>query len=295
MHYQPYFTLQLFHSYYPENRCPDVSIEPTPACQRLLQGHRLVLKPRVDGVTLLVPLETPPPQQQPQQPVVALAPSLRFTFLLQLKQPNLISFTQLDPKFQAGRSFYVFSNETLKAPGTLDLRPTLVQRAALAQPTANQSALEARCAAILATLPPHHRQTLFGLVEIHNHRSLAADFSQPSHFRIPFAAKQQVWAYYLVINQGTPDTAYSIKDKSAAVRFETVAIEPRDRIITAIQDRFPNSQSILLKSTQPIPCQQVARPQLQLLKQGHTQPWIPHLPNPPNQHGTQVINLLVEL
>ena len=286
MHYQPYYTLQLFHSYYADNICPDVAIEPTPACQRLLQSYRLVLKPRLNGITLLVPLETA------KKPVIPLDTSMVFSFLLQLKTPNFVKFTQLAPQYQPGQSLYAFTNHTYKKPGTLELKPNIIQRSV--QPT-DPSSLAGRCAAILATLSPHQRHTTFGLVNIHHNKSLATNFSQPTHFQITFTAKQQVWNYYLVANKGTQETTFSIKDKGAAITFEAAPIVAQDPVVTAIQDRFPNTQTIRFQSTQPIPCQQLAKPNLQLIKQGHTKPWLPHLPNPPNQSGTQVINLLEEL
>ncbi|WP_299409918.1 hypothetical protein [Acaryochloris sp. IP29b_bin.148] len=293
MRYQSYFNLKLFHNYYREKICPDFTLESTLACQHLLQGHRCLLKSSINGVQILVPLETP------QQPLIPLDRSLTLTFLLRLNNPAFISFTQLDPRFQMGHSLYVFSNETLTASDSSEMASVVIQRSDLTKPAVTQSPIEARCAATLATLSPHQRQTVFGLVEIHNNGSLTADFSQSSEFKVTLAAKQQIWAYYLVVNKGTSAQTFSIqdknKDKSAAISFETAIIASGDRIVTALQNRFPNSQSILLKSTNPVTCQQIGRPQLQLLKQDDAKPWISHLPNPPNQHGTQVINLLRDL
>ena len=307
MRYQPYFNLQLIHNYYRQKTCPDFTLEPTPACQRLLQGHRCLLKSSINGVQVLAPLET-----ATNQPVIPLAQSLLWTFLLRLKNPAFVSFTDLDnPPFQVGRSLYVFSNETLTQPGSSELKAGVIKRSELTKPAATQSEpattqsepattqslIAARRAAALATLSPRQRQTVFGLVEIHNNGSLTADFSQNSIFKVTFAAKQQIWAYYLVADKETSAQTFSIQDKnkdqSAAISFETATIAPGDRIVTALQNRFPNSQSILLKSTTLVTCQQIGRPDLQLLKDA--KPWISHLPNPPHQHGAQVINLLRDL
>ncbi|MBE7382963.1 MAG: hypothetical protein F6J95_016295 [Leptolyngbya sp. SIO1E4] len=289
MHYYPYFSLKLFHSYYQQQICPDFTIEPTPVCQRFLQGHRWVLKPSANGLQLLVPLENA------QEPMISLAEAATFTFLLRLKTPAFIAFTQLDPAYQASRSLYTFSNETLTGVDASELTSALVQRDSLTQPNADPSSLEARCAAVIATLRPAQRRSVFGLIEIHINDSLPQAFSQSREFTLTFAAKQQLWTYYLVADKGTAAEAFSIQDKDANIRFSQAALDPRDRVLTAIQTRFPGSQPIRLQSVAPVPCREVGKPNLQLFKAGHTKPWIPHLPNPPNQQGTQVINLLEDV
>ncbi|NER78564.1 MAG: hypothetical protein F6K42_03105 [Leptolyngbya sp. SIO1D8] len=289
MRYQTYFGLKLFHNYYQQQVCPNFSIKPTPDCQHRLLGYRMILKSSINGFQLLMPLK------DAQQPMFPLAESEVFTFLLTLTNSAFISFTQLAPEYQPNRSLYVFSNETLTEPGSPELTSTLIQRATLTAPKANLSPLEARAARAIATLDLPQRSTIFGLVEIHNNGSLAADFSRSSDFRIRFVAKQQVWTYYLVANRGTPTEAFSIQDKDTEITFAHTTPDPRDRVLTAIQDRFPNSQPILLRSATAIPCREMGKPNLQLLKVGHTKPWIPHLPNPPNQQGTQVINLLEDV
>ena len=287
MQYHPYFKLQLLHRYYAEHICADFIIAPTAACQRLLRNHRCVFKPSVNGFQMLVPLE------HNQRPVVPLTESLSWVFVLRLKNPNFVSFTQFESEYQASQSLYVFSNDGFKVPGSSDLGTTVVQRQA--KLPADRSPLEAQCAATLAALPFSQRSSVFGLVILYNNGSLAQDFSDMSEFNIRFAAKQQVWTYYLVADKGTSTKTFSIQDERAELTFSSVKINPRDRIVTAIQQRFPDRQPILLQSSRPIPCQQYGRPNLQLLKQGHSKPWIPHLPNPPNHHGTQVINLLEDV
>lgn len=289
MHYQPYFRLQLFHPYYRDQICPDFGIVPSQACERLLKGHRLVLKPSVNGLEVLVPLDTA------QQPLIPLAPALTFTFLLQLQNPAFVSLTQFDVAYNASRSLYVASNDGLDHPGTLTLPAEIIAREALNSPaTHSPVSLVARCAAI-AEVHTRQHSPLFGVVEIRNNGSLSPDFSQCSNFKLTFAAKQQIWAYYLVTHVNDVTGVFSIQDKAAEITFAEATIDPSDRIVTAIQQRFPDSHAVLLKSQTPVPCRATGRPHLQLLKQGHSKPWIPHLPNPPNPHGAQVINLLEEV
>ncbi len=309
MQYQSYFNLSLHHSFYHRPICPDLVLAPTLACQCLLKGHRLVLKPGVNGLQLLIPIGPD------QRPVLPLDESLILTFLLKLKKPDFASFTQLESQYQPGRSLYVFSNEENNDPGDLALRPTIVQFQRLLQiamehassepessthpPLENISPLEVRCAAI-AELKTTQRGQIFGLVEIHHRGFLVQDFSQNIEFTIPFSAKERVWSYYLVTDQATPANSFSILDQGTEdpenrLQFSVAQSDLDDRVLASIQQRFPESRTVLLRSDAPVVCREIGRPNLQLIKAGHAKPWIPHLPNPPNQHGTQVINLLDDL
>lgn len=288
MHYQPYFNLALFHDYYQKQICPDFTIEPTRVCQRILKGHRLVFKPSINGLQLLMPVESD------QQTVLALDKSLIFTFLLRLKNSDFVTFTQLDPLYHPDRSLYVFSND---GTNTSSLALTLIQRQKLAQPKSEQSPLEARCAAIaeLHTVPASQ---LFGVIEIHHH-DFPKGANQNRDFTITFVAKKQIWKYYLITDKSTSATAFSIQPKDAAIRFSPFKGDTSDRILAGIQQRFPESQTVLLRSDTPVACREIGRPNLQLFKKGNDKEqdklWISNLPNPPNQHGTQVINMLEEV
>ena len=288
MNYQRLFCLTIFHDYYQDQTCPDFTIEPTQACRKLLQGHRLLVKPMVNGLWVMVPLD------DFQQPVIPLAESLVFTFLLKLKSQAFVSFTQLATDYDAVQSLYAFSNQNLETPGVSELSPILVQRFVLSQPAANQSALEQRWAHV-SDLKIAGRDKVFGLVEIHRNGSLVTAPLQTSEFKIRFAVKQQIWKYYLIAANAAQSATFSIQDKDANIAFMKADIDPSDRVLALIQHRFPSSQPVLFQSEAPVPCQEMGRQNIQLLKNGQTQPWIPHLPNPPNQHGSQVVNVLEDV
>ena len=288
MHYQRCFSLSIFHDYYRDNACSDFIIEPTRACQKLLKGHRLLIKPTINGLWVLTPVDAE------QQPVFPLAASVTFTFLLKLKNPEFISFTQLDADYSAIASLYSFSNQTLQTPGTADLSPLLVQRSALHEFNPDASDLETRLAKVIE-LKTAERKTVFGVANLHNNGSIPTNGSTVSEFRIPFAAKTKIWKYYLIAAKNSQSAPYSIHDKDAEIAFAPVEMEPSDRVAISIRHRFPESQPILFQSETRVPCQEVGRQNIQLLKNGHTKPWIPHLPNPPNHHGAQVINLLEDV
>ena len=291
MQYQRLFSLNIFHDYYRDRTSPDFTIEPTQACQKMLQGYRLLLKPMVNGLWILVPVN------EAQQPVIPLAESLTFTFLLKLNNLALVSFTQLAPDYNAVQSLYVFSNQDLETPGVSELTPLLVQRSALHQPQAEQSALEKRLAP-LSDLKTSRSDKVFGLIEIHNNAALSTDPAQISEFEIRLPVKQQIWKYYLIAASDAQSATFSIQDQDAKISFTQTNIDPGDRVLALILHRFPTSQPVLFQSEAPVPCQETGRQNIQLLKTvkpGQTQTWIPHLPNPPNLHGSQVINVLEDL
>ena len=288
MHYQRCFSLSIFHDYYRDNACSDFTIEPTRACQKLLSGHRLLLKATVNGLWVLMPVD------DEQQPVFPLAESVTFTFLLKLKNPEFISFTQLDTDYSAIASLYSYSNQPLKTPGTADLSPLLVQRSALHPSNLDATGVEKRLAKI-PELKFAERKNVFGVVNLYNNGAIPTNGSTVSEFRIPFAAKAKIWKYYLIAAKTTQSAAFSIYDKDAEIVFAPIEMDPSDRVAISIQHRFPDSRPVLFQSETRVPCQEAGRQNIQLLKNGHTKPWIPHLPNPPNHHGAQVINLLEDV
>ena len=288
MHYQRFFSLNIFHDYYRDQICPDFTITPTQTCRKILQGHRLLIKPMSNGLWVMVPLN------EDHQPMIPLTESLTFTFLLTLNNLAWVSFTQLAADYDAVQSLYTFSNQNLSTPGRSELTPILVQQSALKLPEADQSALEQRLAHI-PDLKTSRQLNVFGVVEIRKNDTLSTDPLSISEFQIRFPVKQQVWKYYLIAANSAHSATFSIHDDDANISFAKVDIDPGDRVLALIQHRFPTSQPVLFQSEAPVPCQETGRQNIQLLKTGQTQPWIPHLPNPPNHHGSQVINVLEDL
>ncbi len=291
MSHQPHFSLSIQHSYYQQQHCADFRLEPTQACQRILQRHRLVNKSSVGEVQILAPVEE---KGEKQQSLVRSDDGLIFTFALKLKNPNFASFTTLDSHYKPGRSFYVFSNEKSEDSA---LQATVIQFQDLNKE--KQSALAARCGAI-SELNSMHRSQIFGIVEIHHHRTFEQGSSQPSEFHISFAAKQHQWSYYLVADKALAIDTFSIRNKVTSekqqeLKFSRIESAQSDRIVASIQQRFPESQTVLLKSDQLVTCKDSGRTHLQLMKQDHEIPWIPNLPHPPDEHGIQIINLLTDL
>lgn len=291
MPYQPYFSLSIRHSYYRQQDCSDVSLAPTQGCQNFLQRHRCLAKSDGRGLHVLVSLD------DQQRPLIPLDEGAIFTFLLKLNNPKFTNFTQLDAGYQPGRHFYVFSNENIDAGDEWELRSQVFSFQDLHQK--NASPLLTRCAAI-AELNTLQRRQIFGVVEIHPRNNFGQVTDQPPAFKIGFTAQARRWSYYLVTDQSVAADAFSIRDQDTNAQrqklsFSRVDSDASDRLIATIQQQFPHSQTVVFQSDTPVPCQDQGRAHLQLMKRGHNTAWLPHLPNPPNDHGIQVINLLTDV
>ncbi|MEM8639434.1 MAG: hypothetical protein AAGG51_11545 [Cyanobacteria bacterium P01_G01_bin.54] len=286
LQYQPYFSLKIVHPYYPDEICSDLVMEPTPDTAQQLKNHRLLWRTSMNSLSLRQAI------QADQQPLVPVAMETCFTFLLRPRTSEFMSVTQLESEFPV-QHFYRFSNANqTKRSKTKILSVTELSRADLVKPQTEPSDLESRCAAILNQT----NGSLFGCIEIHHNAALAANDGEDTKFTLALSAKAQTWNYYLVVKKGIAANTFSIQDKDKEITFATAAIaDDTDPIATAIQSRFPTSQAVVLRSQKPVACRARSRPNLQLIKKGSTQPWIPHLPNPPNQQTTQVINLLAQM
>ena len=285
MRYQSLFELELSHSYYQQQRCPDLAIAPTPACQRALQGCRLTLKSRPNGLAVFVSVG------EGDRPLVPLEASSTLTFFLKLKNPNFIGATELDPGYRPGSSVYFFRRGgAIANSGATKLASTWVDLDRAAGASADE--LAGRAMASIAQLPPRERRTVFGIVEI---AQADLEIGTRREFAIAFTAKSQIWKYYAIVPRGTPADTFSIRDKDAAVAFNRAPIDAGDRVAASIRSRFPDSEILLWQSAGAIAHRETGRSNLQLLKAGQTNPWIAHLPNPSPRHGSQAINVLVEM
>ncbi len=90
MKYLPFFEIQLLHTYYADDVCPDFLVEPDLATQKLLSNHRCVLKPTFNGAQILMPVE------DNLSPFISVKIGTSFTFNLRLQNPDFTLFTDLD-------------------------------------------------------------------------------------------------------------------------------------------------------------------------------------------------------
>ncbi|NET44165.1 hypothetical protein [Okeania sp. SIO2B3] len=90
MNYKKLFELSILHEYYANKLCSDFILEPTIECRKILSGHRLIIKNKVNGIVIITPVN-PDDENKPQ---IELAEDLQFTFVLKLKNPKLLNFTE---------------------------------------------------------------------------------------------------------------------------------------------------------------------------------------------------------
>lgn len=267
MSYQKLFGLDIFHSFYQDKICPDFYLEPTPACEKILKGHRLVLKNQINGIQIIARLN------EEGEPWIQIAEDVKFSFFLKLINTNFVTFT--DVVQPNSNSIYLFKNQNITGNKSLELGRKLEKLSNI-------------------TLPQMH--SVWGVVEIYHNPS----FSKKSNYKITFEAKKQHWKYYLVTNKNTQADEFEIKDTEQArlpkITFAQREIEQQDRVVAMIAEQFPDSQQYLFQSETEIGEQEVPRRNIQLLKKAETQSsktvWIEHLPNPPNSSATKIINLL---
>ncbi len=276
MNYKKLFELSIFHEYYRDNICPDFVVEPTIKCSKILRGHHLIVKNKVNGIVVVAPVDSE------NKPEFELAENLQLTFKLKFKNKNFIDFTEIDWE-PVDNSIYQFSNQNTTQIGESDLEITPTQLS-------------------IQKLPKG--QNIFGIVDIYNNSSLPKNLSQSSEYKITFQAKKQKWCYYLITDNITNGNEFLILDQDTTreaeitfTRFAKAEAEKTDPIFSALSQQFPQSQQYLFKSDLEIPCQEGGIKNIQLVhqKNGNGQSenvWIDHLPNPPNHNGIQVINAL---
>lgn len=276
MNYKKLFELNILHKYYRDNICPDFIVEPTIKCSKILRGHRLIVKNKVNGIVVVTPVDSDKKLE------FELADNLQFTFILKLKNQNFIDFTEIDWK-PVDNSIYQYSNQNNTQIGESDLEITKTQLS-------------------IRKLPKG--QNIFGIVDIYNNSSLPKNFTKSSEYKITFQAKKQQWCYYLITDNITNGNEFLILDKDTTrkaeikfTRFAKAEAEKTDQILSALSQQFPKSQQYLFKSESEIPCQEGGIKNIQLVHQkngnGESENvWIEHLPNPPNHNGIKVINAL---
>jgi len=277
MNYQRLFELSIVHDYYQGEICPDLSVEPTPECSQILAGYRLLVKRKVNGITIIAPVAPG------GKPLLELADNLSFTFLLKIHNPYFLDFTQIDPKFirtPVGRYLYAFSNEKNTEVGVSSLESTFISWSEIQCPQG---------------------ENILGTVTIYNNSSLPKVATQTSQYQIAFQSKKHYWYYYLIADSKSNGDVFLIEDgedtREPKLQFTQTELSPSDTdyIHTFFGPQFSGKLLYLFKSDIEITCQEAGRQNIQLLKQngkGSSTVWIEHLPNPPNRTGIQVINTL---
>jgi len=277
MDYQQLFELSIIHDYYRSKICPDLSIEPTPECNQFLANHRLMVKRKVNGISIIVPVV------EGNKPLLGLAENATLTFFLKTNNSHFFNFTNIDPKFirtPIGCYIYSFSNEKKTEIGVSSLDSTLIA---------------------WDDLKLLQRQNIFGIVKIYNNLSFPKISTQASDYNIHFQSKKHYWYYYLIADNKNNDDVFFVEDREDArepkIKFtKTDLTQLNESSVQAFfGSKFSGKRLYLFKSDTEITCQEEGRKNIQLLKQSGKNSktvWIDHLPNPPNHTGIKVINAL---
>ena len=92
MRYQRLFEINIFHEYYQDKVCNDLIIEPTIECRKILNGHRLILKNKSNGIEVIAAVD----QNSSNKPFIKLADNLKFTFILSIRNSSFLDFTDFN-------------------------------------------------------------------------------------------------------------------------------------------------------------------------------------------------------
>ena len=248
--YQPLFQISLLHDYYEGSSCPDLSIRPTPACEKLLKGHRMLAKASPGCIQV----KTAVVDHESQKPFLPLSEGTKLSFFLDLQNPCFKHFTKLDKLSPC--NMYLFS----------DFSNTL-----------NQPASEYR---IISRAKAGADHKPFALVEIQVKEGLFS--TQEKKFDIKFEAVKIKWKYYLIAPNLNKNYDYNIVDYSTnvknvdgstngkeAITFEKVERESplEDEVAQVLREEFPEpNQTYLFISTNEVPSCAIGRKNIQLIK-----------------------------
>jgi len=256
MKYRPLFELSVTHAYYADARCPDFVIEASEETARLLKNHRLMLKPKPDGMKVLASVD------DEGRLFLPLSDTAEFVFSLRLQNPDFALFTDLTDF--TGENSLRFSNATLGEGNTVLLRDsrleTSTETLVSVIPAENEpfmlggrplkasrledfqvsgggvvTAYDAETKGVIidtrsvspgqvftVTYPvkPRTARGIFAEVAIRNNDSLPGKdqaLLNPPVFQIAFSAKRARWTYYCVTDLSASQGAFGIEDKTAVV------------------------------------------------------------------------------
>ncbi len=285
MLYKQLFEFNIFHDYYQNKVCPDLSIEPTTECSKILSGHRLIIKNKLNGIAVIAPVESD------NKLWIDLANNLRFTFILKFKNKDFIDFTNFpnytdlaDVNRKSTDYIYRFVYDNQSEVEFLN--------------SENVSLIK------IAKINLLKNQNIFGIVDIKNNASMPISLAQVREYKLSFSSKKQKWYYYVVTDQLTNGDEFLIEHNDTSdtntttkITFTKSTIPETERVFSILKQRFPQSNQFLFESDSEIPCQEAGKKNIQLVKKkrnetGNSSVWIKHLPNPPNHNGIQVINAL---
>lgn len=258
MRFQSFFNITFTHAYLNGGRCPDLYIEPTNDCSRLMKNNGFVFNNNdSSNVSVYAPVD------EKGKLLAEPKDNTSFSFFVFLLQPGFVSYTKL-PARQADQLF-LFTNVDENNNSTEELKVSIMSKQGV-NTSGNRFA--------------------FGLVKI----VYVKPFNE--HFALKFEANDVTWKYYLVANSSSKKL---LVDGSAAdISFkETKGTKvSSDKVYNAMVNTFPNANISLFESEAPISYQQLGRKNIRLVNSDKSI-LIDHLPNPGlNENGIKIINTI---
>jgi hypothetical protein len=214
----------LKHTFYTDGRCPDLAVVPDAGTARLLRGHRCLLRPRRDGLSIVTPLD------DAGRPFLPLPAGATLRFLLRLGNDDFALFTDLT------------AIEAIVATGA---RPAFVDEA-------GTGALK-----LVAVSPPDGEPEGV-LAEIR----IVLPAGQPT-YSAAFQARRARWAYYCVTHQDQALEVVDSRPEDPIV-FLAGAPGPGDPIAVQLEELYPGSRHLRFLSRDPVASSEAPRKTLEL-------------------------------
>ena len=258
MKYQEVSNIGIYNSYYQEGYCTDFELWPTEACQKLLKGHRMVAKPRSNGVAIIAP-------QQNNAFFIEVAQGTVFSFYLKLADAEFYNFTDL--AFLNAGTKALYSNQAIASGGS----------------TEHELPFAALSDAEAATLRPG----LFGRVDVASTAALPFSPDATYSYTINFQAKAMVWKYYIVSNLVNGQNNFTVTDESPQRAGQPISFTdvvqldkkaPADDTAKQLNKLYPGATHLRIDSAQPLAYSEAGRKDIKL-RRGE-QVLVEHLPNP---------------
>ena len=245
--------IDIMHNYYNDGTCPDFSIVPTPECSNILEGHRIIVKNKINGIQLVLPVN------KDKTPFIDLSGISKLTFYMMLNEMAFSNYTNLSPVID--NKIYCYTNkEDPDEVETGELIPTRVKRSGLDLPVNDVS--------------------VFGVIDIY-YSPLSADLNAPSAYTISFTAKEITWSYYFITNPNPDKTPSVYSDHISFGEDQGVT----DSIGEELQEKYPHSNIHLFQSVDKVSYQERGRRNIEFRVEdignlGYPETIIENLPNP---------------
>ena len=121
--YRILFSIELLHEYYENLQCRDFALVPSPETELLLRKHQLLYKQTGHILFILCKVQKDEPDHN--KPVIPLAIGARFVFYLDLQNPSMLNYTNLDLDRLNAERFYFTNLHENKTNNTLYLSSKL--------------------------------------------------------------------------------------------------------------------------------------------------------------------------